>query len=124
MNIEQAGELSNNDLKIEIAELCGWKLEKDQYSPKGIWVKRDIFGKKTEECFDMVDLPDYPNDLNAMHEAEKMLDVVEQRPLRSSIYLDCLGDVTGTTRMGLQQEIVMATARQRAEAFVVVMEKS
>lgn len=48
--------------RIAIAEACGWK-------PKGHYWKRPQH--KTGDALRM--LPDFLNDLNAMHEAEKVL---------------------------------------------------
>jgi hypothetical protein len=65
-------------------------------------------------------LPDYLNDLNAMHEAEKMLDItkVEEycstlvRIVRHSLGIDDYESIYPT------RFAVYATAAQRAEAFL------
>ncbi len=113
MTLEQVQAMSDEELRIKVTELCGWK----GVIRSGSW----IVGWIEDEPSKLIEVPDYCEDLNAMHEAEQMLDTDGKIPLRSSVYLDCLADITGTTRMGLQQEIVMATARQRAEAFVLAM---
>ena len=85
--------------RIAIAEACGWKCDKrglGWLSPHGYYDPE----------------PDYLNDLNAMHEAEKTL-------IRPSLYakggwgmyLRHLSTVTD------EQHPIDATAAQRAEAF-------
>lgn len=61
-------------------------------------------------CFDPV------NDLNAMHEAEKVLS-----PLCRAEYALALADITN--RRGVELDYVGATARQRAEAFLRTLGK-
>jgi len=58
-------------------------------------------------------IPAYTQDLNAMHEAEKELDGSQ---MKVSLY--CLNLMRVSLEDGL-----LATARQRAEAFVLTMEK-
>ena len=56
--------------------------------------------------------PDYLNDLNAMHEAEKKLTLKQQM-----LYQGMIGKVTGNKCPALFGQI-HATATQRAEAFL------
>jgi hypothetical protein len=100
--------------RIAIAEACGWKCKKESYHakpPNGQWEYMDK-------------LPDYLNDLNAMHEAEKML--TEEQLY---IYGNQLDRITlPKTKMtmcyihgpeaGMYPELFRATATQRAEAFL------
>jgi hypothetical protein len=81
--------------RIAIAGVCGWK-----QIPDGRW---NLDGKV--EPF----LPDYLNDLNAMHEAEKALDPTRQQ----EDYWDFIFSITGS---GF--EMCHATASQKAEAFL------
>ena len=86
--------------RIAIAEACGWTLYyKGAIRADGH--RSEVWGKPPHEA-----LPDYLNDLNAMHEAEK---VIRERADRVDSYLDQLdGAMSG----------VHATAAQRAEAFL------
>ena len=59
-------------------------------------------------------IPDYFSDLNAMHEAEKVLDIVAER----GDYWDYLSFITGG-----EDEMIYATASQRAEAFLRTLDK-
>ena len=81
--------------RIAIAEACGWKP-----APRGRW-KLD----KRVERF----IPDYLNDLNAMHEAEKMF--------RAAIYCRYISELCD---LAIKDNncMYMATAAQRAEAFL------
>jgi hypothetical protein len=87
--------------RIAIAEACGWTRyngkEKFQfYSPRGMYAR-------------MENLPDYLADLNAMHEAEKVLSVREKQNYISTLRNICVV-------AGCWPET--ATADQRAEAFL------
>jgi len=89
--------------RIAIAEACGW------YD----LVKQDVslFGKlepESQKTFEL-DVPDYLDDLNAMHEAEKTLG----DPQLWEEYGDNL-----ERAMGEVGWIYHATASQRAEAFL------
>ena len=106
---------------IAIAEACGWKWIQTNFEAKSGLIGTDsshsgnipyqgtsypsnrhlpTYGKA---------IPDYLNDLNAMHEAEKVLDDVTQR----GDYWDCLFSLTGG-----EFEMCHSTALQRAEAFL------
>ena len=78
--------------RIAIAEACG----EDNDS-----IYRDL-------------IPDYLNDLNAMHEAEKTLTDKAHEEFRLNLY-EVLGD---DSRL-----IVSSTAAQRAEAFLLTIGK-
>lgn len=100
--------MSDDELRVKVAELLGYKI--------GVMASRGFtgavwFNKDGETCF----VPNYPQDLNAMHEAEKFL--LRQEPKRWLHYLDQL-----TEASNLDYE-VHATARQRAEAFVAILSK-
>jgi hypothetical protein len=91
------------DLQINeaIATACGWRLKPNYWlTPEG----HEAFGW---------DIPDYHKDLNAMHEAEKVLmdDWQKQKS-----YLEWLG-------WDDERRIWHSTARQRAEAFLRTLNK-
>lgn len=111
--------------RIAIAEACGWK----HYGCTGCaqspcacdeWIHESTDGVPSE-------LPDYLNDLNAMHEAEKSLDVTQHlefpMELRCIIQRDCNKPecyIPGAERSQLIADywFYHATAAQRAEAFL------
>lgn len=85
--------------RIAIAESVGIHLHDGDHAPSDY-----IF---------VTDLPDYLNDLNAMHEAEKTLSQKDKREyayqLNGGYYTSGLDDTF---------DIVHATAAQRAEAYL------
>lgn len=87
--------MSPEDQRIAIAEACGWK-------------SRLIEGERDPSQDSWTSPPDYLNDLNAMHEAEKTLDY-DQR----SAFV-----VRLSVMMNNGFEFCHATAAQRAEAFL------
>jgi hypothetical protein len=98
--------------RIAIAEACGFKAKTDRHKP--MWATPD--GKTLLTMPEH--LPDYLNDLNAMHDAEKTLDFEQ-----SELFEDELCDVTFKDNDGLENplpcrfSVCHATAAQRAEAF-------
>jgi hypothetical protein len=90
--------------RIAIAEACGWTPD-----PFGYYVKdpAGIAGPR----FRLDELPDYLNDLNAMHEAEKTLSDDNLKSYRGWLVVVCNG------------EHWRATAAQRAEAFLRTIDK-
>jgi len=99
--------------RIAIAEACGWKrisiplCGKRWASPES--QKSPFYYAALPDCSP---LPDYPNDLNAMHEAEKGL----RTPTGN------VSDSMAADRMHTYAELlgyaIDATAPQRAEAFL------
>jgi hypothetical protein len=92
--------MTNHKINVAIAEACGWTPDNrglGWLSPHGYYAPE----------------PDYCSDLNAMHEAEKVL-TDDQR------------EVFYPRNLGAWQSpfnVIYATARQRAEAFLRVMGK-
>jgi len=111
--------------RIAIAKACGWRAEKwasggwTCYNPSG------SYGEFTgsEEAAFLLNCPDYLNDLNAMHEAEKVLTHADQ--CQYGRYLTRL--VTGIFQMHHAHSdtarIAHAIAAQRAEAFLLTIGK-
>lgn len=97
--------MTNEQINAAIAEACGWRKE------DGVWMW--TFNGIDHTCWE---LWDWANDLNAMHEAEKTM----------------TGDQCVVFRMHLRERLENhpassyvwhATARQRAEAFLRVVDK-
>jgi len=82
--------------RIAIAKYCGWT--SDRYHT--LWTRPD----KTGRYYLTDELPDYLNDLNAMHEAENY--IMDES---SIVYLEWLARLSCVWH---------ATAAQRAEAFL------
>jgi hypothetical protein len=86
-----------------------------------------VYVNESDENFTKVvhaHVPDYCNDLNAMHEAEATLDFEQ-----AELFEDELCDVTFKNNDGLENplpcrfSVCHATSRQRAEAFLKTIEK-
>jgi hypothetical protein len=91
--------MTDKQINAAIARECGWTE-----------IRNNVVGKAPGETANRVMfLPNYCGCLNAMHEAEKVLDSDE---LFKGYYL-ALYDITQSTRWP-----ICATARQRAEAFL------
>jgi len=98
--------------RIAIAEACGWTRCRD--------VGEDPMGSPPDHygIFDVV--PDYLNDLNAMHEAEKTL---KSKSISPTSYASKLQHVCGGDRNVFDESTVFASAAQRAEAFLKTIGK-
>ena len=88
--------------RIAIAEACGWTVH-----PKNKWVV--IPPNSPHSVQPLYTLPDYLNDLNAMHEAEKVLKGGMRSKYDAELTLICSRDYNF---------IWESTASQRAEAFL------
>lgn len=96
--------------RIALAEFCGWRYQEacSQSGDVDFWFKQD-----TPSAWSVWDLPDYLNDLNAMHEAEKLVD--------TDVYREVLATVYG--RATARYDFERATATQRAEALLKTIGK-
>ena len=89
--------MSDEQINIAIAKACGWN--------------NDDIARGYTLCQFSENVPDYCNDLNAMHEAEKILS--------DESHADYACELVKTIRRnGEWFESVSATAAQRAEAFL------
>ncbi len=114
--------------RIAIAEACGWKAYTGsafinyEFAPGHTsrciprWHKPE-FGRYGDDAPQVcaMELPDYPTDLNAMHEAEKVLTDDEKKWHH---YRDWLFVVCEPHR-----NVINAAAAQRAEAFLRTLGK-
>lgn len=105
--------------RIAVAEVCGWhfdKVDSDWYHPEK--------GEQVSEFY----LPDYLNDLNAMHEAEKTLTnqqrrqytqfLVQVHPLHYDPFDGFEADPEVNDGYMKIYMLASMTAAQRAEAFL------
>jgi hypothetical protein len=108
--------MTNEQINIAIAEACGWIIIKA--------CDGSLIGKPKNEQGPMDEIPDYCNDLNAMHEAEKTLDFEQ-----AELFEGELCDVTFKNNDGSENplpckfSVCHATAHQRAEAFLKTINK-
>ncbi len=107
--------MTPNEQRIAIAEHLGWTPQ-----PGCKWVSGQTYGiPPNGENHHWQQFPDYPNDLNAMHEAEKRIpdeDFMEYVNRLEGLYLD-LSENQSTAGSHC------ATASQRAEALLRTFKK-
>jgi hypothetical protein len=120
--------MNEHDQRIAIAEACGWvglhkRNSNFRRSETGTTLAGrhpDLDGCPTLDGWsNSNEVPDYCNDLNAMHEAEKTLTLDQRRTYWNRL---CL--VTEKGRMAEASWLTTtATAAQRAEAFLKTIGK-
>lgn len=96
--------MTDEQINIAIATHCGWKDIRDDVW-HGVNMGITDYGVRCK-------IPNYCTDLNAMHEAEKII-----FPYYATVYSNKLARVTGA-EMSDDTDYFCATARQRAEAFL------
>ena len=111
--------MTNEQINAAIAEACGWTEIQDS----GVWHHHKLWGYpplKPEQCGNSFHyLPDYCNDLNAMHQAEKVLNKEQVREYQCYMY-DMACEIQTTHGRWMPYS---ATARYRAEAFLRTLGK-
>jgi len=113
--------------RIVIAEACGWEWK--PYGDTMAWYFKGVMRWFRATCgldksrIPVEGLPDYLNDLNAIHEAEKTLSF-------DQMHVTFIGLLQGITQRdwingdkSAMQTAVHATAKQRAEAFLKTIGK-
>lgn len=122
--------MTDNEIRIAVAEACGY--ETMMASPDLMWNKKENravikpgtkveaarLRMKMEYVIGKQTLPDYPNDLNAMHEA-----VMAQPPQMRLTINQQLMESLRPNEAYIMDRTINATARQRAEAFLRVLGK-
>lgn len=86
--------------RIAIAESVGIYIHDGDHAPSNYMFLKD--------------LPDYLNDLNAMHEVEKKLTKVQF----GDYYIELLKMARGKSQYSIDRSMVCATSTQRAEAYL------
>lgn len=99
--------------RIAIADVCGWK-------PRTFCVPYlDENGEESGTSVIEETMPDYLNDLNAMHEAERLLDSTSLQAYMENLIVACLGDsANGDGSIEEQWIVCHASASLRAKAFL------
>lgn len=98
--------MTDKEINQRIAKVCGWRPDNrglGWLSPHGYYAPK----------------PDYCNDLNAIHEAEK---TIADRGV-NAWWIYCGNIVRSMPAIFGTETAVMATARQRAEAFLRTLGK-
>lgn len=101
--------MTDEQINRAIAEACGW-----------IFVIRDEWESPSGDLLPSCSIPHYCSDLNAMHEAEKVLTEVN--------WFYYTSELARIVRLPNQPEVqikqsIHATARQRAKAFLRTLGK-
>ena len=96
--------MTDEQQRIAIAEACGWNSKSDFQINANLRYHATWVESENRGFF----IPDYPNDLNAMHEAEVVIIKSGYTAIRT--YEDLLQKQIAN--------IIFATAAQRAEAFL------
>lgn len=107
MTHEEWVKLTPEQQRIKVAELCGWSDCYIESSDQWVW------GQSPSGDWHVV--PDYLQDLNAMHEAEANIGT-NPNDEKWDRYTDNLFILTMPN-----EHLYRATAAQRAEAFVLTM---
>jgi hypothetical protein len=105
--------MTKEQINIAIAEACGWLIVKA--------CDGSLIGKLKNEQGPMDEIPDYCNDLNAMHEAENRLPSDKKEDYWYQLYENCRRSVF--SRVEDNYKMLHSTARQRAEAFLRTINK-
>jgi hypothetical protein len=100
--------------RIAIAEYCGWKWHGRIKGGIKVW------DNGVDYVFYDSDLPDYLNDLNAMQEAERFL-IEKDRSFKARYRTKLV--FSSDYSVDNRQPYWMATAAQRAEAFLRTIDK-
>jgi len=118
--------MTDEQINAAIAEACGWRLQGSPEHQKATdgWQFGHTFAiNPSGEVVSRNGIPKYCNDLNAMHEAE-------QHQWRKSYfsrydYVDQIGKILKKHHWNRMEPVDMldATARQRAEAFLRTLGK-
>ena len=109
--------MSPEKQRIKIAEACGWRCAKhvaefDKIHATMCWIKPSADEWQTQE------LPDYLNDLNAMHEAEKVLTQDRMIDYSRHVGKTVTMYLPASRAAWMDFRLIHATAAQRAKAFL------
>ena len=103
--------MNKKDQQIAIAKACGWTRH-----PNADWKRHDIY-VMFNPAGDHATVPDYLNDLNAMHEAERYQNFHLESRLDPKAQ-DYRGELMKICLRDMSNDIFSATAAQRAEAYL------
>ena len=114
-------DLTPKQKRIAIAEACGWKqMPEPGAGPYGEYIERCWISPTGEQNVRGIYLPNYPADLNAMHEAE--IAAIYSSGL-GMVYIQKLiqlaNDYYEINGARMQRWSASATAAQRADAFLL-----
>lgn len=111
--------MTQEEKRIAIAEACGWRI----YKSNGIIYYERPGGNVRDYGVSIDNLPDYLNDLDAIHDAEKILTKEQHWKYISQLQLVCGIEDGDLEEYQVTFILVCATAKQRAEAFLQAIQK-
>jgi hypothetical protein len=124
MIAKEVKKLSDIELNIEVGECVGWvRKSPDSYGIS--WWIHPTQGEFRQDSpikgcpFNLGDLPKYCNDLNAMNDALATLSDEQWNFYRMKLYQ--ILDLGSCSLLHVHRKAHTATARQRAEAFVLTV---
>lgn len=125
--------MTDEQMRVKIAEACGLEPVTMPFNPNevevghnGQWfapVAAAYFRKLYPKGMTPKVIPDYPNDLNACHEMEKVLDRAKDLCPGMEVPLTQYDQYWGALTEVTKGDIIHATARQRCEAFLKTIGK-
>ena len=101
--------MTDKQINAAIARECGWK---DVWRCQGVSESASFVGTSPDNQF--LPVPNYCGDLNAMHEAEKVL---------QNQFTPMIEEAYWRNLQWVKPHPIYATARQRAEAFLKTIGK-
>lgn len=115
-------QLANDELRIEIAEFCGWTFRIIPTRNYGLpltspFPEKRMWKHPNGNEFEDYQAPNYPQDLNAIWEAEEKLDEIQWKHY-SGILTDMFETCSWEVSCFELKPVIHATAKQRAKAFV------
>lgn len=96
--------------RIAIAKACGWEVDEER--------KTYGFQPLTDGCRTYTELPDFLHDLNAMHDAEKMLTHDQMIDYSQQVGKLVTSHLPASRAAWMDFSLMNTTASQRAEAFL------
>jgi hypothetical protein len=107
-------ELTDEQLRVIIAEACGWRKGREVFPGEFVWhsAAGTLYGQSA--------IPNYSRSLDAMHEAAETLGDMDHDLMNVKLSRIC-GDDFYERESHWSPSPIHATARQRAEAFVLTL---
>lgn len=133
MTLDDISKLSDDELRVKVAELCGWGITENLGSSGGVLARQPNGQTLWDQAYLnkhqalVNEAPNFPGDLNAMAEARKTLNQSE-RDIYSKIlhftipHSYIAPQYEGEIQWDEYYEIVDADARSHAIAFIATKE--
>ena len=121
MNIEDIKAMSDAKLRYMVAKLAGLTEMEEKIDPMEMWDGESV---SIDAALDGRGVPDFPRSLEAMHEAEAILlktGCVWKNYCNNLMHITSNGPKYGLSDGLSILTYVHATARQRAESFVITL---